>query len=214
MRKSIRGKELPFVHPFTAPASAAAFEALCAGMKKFNPELPESVAYDVASYCKHVVYPRNALLLDYGEMFEYVYFLIRGLVTSLEKVEGREHYNWFVSEGEVIIDGEESRMQARSRQKLVALAETECLVLHADDLQLLREKHPTFVLTELKLTRQHYMQAINRTKLVRMDATQKYQMLKEGYPKIVANVTVTALASFLGVSRKHLSAIMARDASK
>lgn len=183
-------------------------------LRKFSPELPESVAYDVAAYCKHFIYPKNTVLVDYGGMYEYMYFLIRGLVTSLEKEEGEEHYSWFASEGEIVIPFEESLTQTRSRQRLLALAETECLVLHADDLQMLREKHPSFMLIELKLTRQCCQHALNRTRWIRMDATQKYQMLKEHYPYIVARVTVTALASFLGVSRKHLSAIMSREASK
>ncbi|WP_423738039.1 Crp/Fnr family transcriptional regulator [Chitinophaga caseinilytica] len=211
MRKSTRGKVLPFDYPFTDTASASAFETLFTGLQKFNPELTEAVMSDIAIHCIHVLFKPNEIILDYGEICEYVYFAINGLVTSLEKEDGKEFNCWFMSDGDVIIAIDSFFMQHRSRERLVTLANTECIALHVDDLNMLREKHPSFAFLELMLTRYYYQQTFNRTKWLRKDARGKYQMLKAHYPTLIQRVTRVAIASFLGVSREHLNRILREE---
>lgn len=214
MQNITRGKVIPFDYPFTDPEPEAVFNLLFDGLKKFNPLLTQEAMKDIITHCIRISFKRNEIIVDYGERCEYVYFALKGLVTSLEMEDRKEYNCWFMSDGDVIIAIESFFMQTRSKERLVALEDTECIALHVEALNILRDKHPSFHLVELLLTRQYYQQAFNRTKWIRRRGTEKYQLLNEYYPNLTQRVTLGALASFLGVSRTQLYRIRRPRRSK
>ncbi|WP_109696597.1 Crp/Fnr family transcriptional regulator [Chitinophaga deserti] len=208
-RKPKRGKEIPFNYPFTQDYEREAFDGLYSGLRIYSSKLTEKVMLEVASYCSYHVYEKDAVVLDYGEVCEYVHFTLDGTVTALEKDEGKEHYCWFMTRGDVVIAIRSYLKQVSSKERLVALTKYTCISLHVNDLKMLSEKYPEVLLLDLKCTQHYYLQSFERTKWIRMSARKKYRMLKMYYPHLTKteNVTNKALASFLGICREHLTRI-------
>lgn len=214
MEKPRKGKEIPFNYPFAEPRAAVAFDQLYQGLKKFNPSFEQSIMTDIASYCQHVIFPKGATIVKHGEVCEHVYFCIKGLVTSIGLKKGEEFNLWFMTDGDMFISVRSFFYQERSAQKLRALEKTECIILNIKDLNMLRQKHPSFEYTELLITRHYYVLCEDRNFWLHFDALNRYLLLREQYPHIVTRVSKVALASHLGISRTHLTDIMKNNSPK
>lgn len=178
-----------------------------------HPKMSAQLVSDIREKCEVVRFKKKAIMVDYGETCKHVFFASRGLVRALFLREGgAEQTCWFMGENDIVIAVESFYSQKPSKERLVALEDTECIALHWDDLEAIYEKHVDFNIVGRKLTEFYYRQAIERTKWVCLSAKERYDVLFAEYPKFFGRVPDAALASYLGIDKATLSRI--RNAGK
>ncbi len=205
-----RGKELPFEFPFKQDHERAAFDGLVSGLKKFSPDLSEEVMLEVASYCSYLEFEKDAVLVDFREVCDHVYFTLDGTLTAYKvRKNGKGHYCWFMTAGDVVISVESFYSQYPSKERLFALTKSVCIALHVKDLHALSKKYPSVLELDLQCTRHYYILTYLRAEMIGMTGREKFETLLRDYPHLLKeeNVTNEALASFLGMTREYLSKI-------
>jgi CRP-like cAMP-binding protein len=175
--------------------------------KMLHPQISDILMLDIRERSRAVRFKRKALILDYGETCGHVFFAARGLVRALFQREGIEQTCWFMGEGDIVIAVESFYSQQPSKERLVALEDTDCIALAWDDLQTIYANHVEFNVIGRKLTEFYYRQAIERTKWVCLSAKERYELLFTDYPKFFNRVPDVALASYLGIDKSYLSRI-------
>ncbi len=209
-KKPKRGKELPFEFPYKEGYQEAAYDALVKRLRYFSPELKDEELHEVFSYCSYFEYEKDAILVDFGEVCDRVYFTLKGTLTAYKvKANGKDHYCWFMTKEDVVISVESFYLQIPSKEQLFALKESACVSLPARDLKMLSDKYPAVKELDLQCTRYYYLLSNRRNEMIGMTAREKFETLLRDYPHLTKeeNVTNTALASFLGMTREHLSKI-------
>ncbi|MRG45701.1 cyclic nucleotide-binding domain-containing protein [Chitinophaga sp. SYP-B3965] len=214
MNKSNRGQELPFEFPFTNPFMQTQFCNLFNMLRIYNPNFTREVMDVIIPFCKVFSFKKGNILLDYGEVCNYVYFAVSGLVTAIENPDGRERHCWFMVMGDVIISIDSFYTQSKSEEKLVALEDTICIALHVDDLEKLGLEYPSFLLVRSRLTEYYYREAYARSKWIGKKPAERYALLLEHYPRFFNRVSDKALASYLGVSPRTFTRIKTAHFSK
>lgn len=207
MNKPTRGRKVPFAFPFTDHSIESLFMALFAELQQFNLLLGQQEVNEIIACCEVVVFKKNDLMLDYGEICRHVYFAGEGLVAAMFINDGREKTCWYMAEGNVIIAIDSFYNQAPSEERLQALEQTTCVALHIEHLTTLTKKYPEFLWVENMLTRRYYQQASARAKWVHCSAADRYALLLENYPNLNNRVSDASLASYLGISKVHFSRI-------
>lgn len=214
MNKSNRGSEIAFEFPLTTPSMQQLFNGLYNRLRAHNPDFSREVMDAIIPDCKLFSYKKGNILLDYGEVCNYVYFAVSGLVTAIENTDGRERNCWFMCQEDVIIAIDSFYDQAKSDEKLQALEDTVCIALHVDHLERLCAEHPSFLLVRTRLTERYYREAYARSKWIGKKPAERYALLLQHYPRFFNRVSDKALASYLGVSQRTLTRIKTAHFSK
>lgn len=175
--------------------------------KMFHPQISDELMQDIRDRCSVVRFKKKAVILDYEQTCGHCFFAARGLVRALFLRKGVEQTCWFMGEGDIVIAVESFYSQLPSKERLVALEDTDCIALAWNDLQAIYAKHVDFNIIGRRLTENYYRQAIERTKWVCLSAKERYRVLFRDYPKFMNRVPDAALASYLGIDKSTLSRI-------
>lgn len=175
--------------------------------KELYPAISDDLARDIRDLCVVVRFRKRMVILDYEQTCRHCFFAARGLVRALFLRKGVEQTCWFMGEGDIVIAVESFYGQQPSKERLVALEDTDCIALAWDDLQHIYNKHVDFNIIGRKLTEIYYRQAIERTKWMCLTAKERYHLLFRDYPKFMNRVPDSALASYLGIDKSTLSRI-------
>lgn len=183
------------------------FDAMFHMFRSMQPKMYDELVLDIRDRCEVVRFKKKSIIIDYGETCRHVFFAGQGLVRALFLRDGMDQTCWFMGEQDIVIAVESFYAQQPSKERLVALEDTDCIALHWDDLQFIYDKHESFNRIGRLLTEFYYRQAIERTKWVCLSAKERYQKLFEDYPKFIGRVPDVYLASYLGIDKATLSRI-------
>jgi CRP-like cAMP-binding protein len=157
--------------------------------------------------------------LDKGEYFltnnkicQYSAFVISGVLRHfLIDTKGNEKITQFSLPGEFVSDCESFIHQKPSDYNIQAIENCELVVFKNASLQDLSSENPKFD----KIGRQVTHQILSNYKehvmlLLNYSPQEKYQYILDNKPELVANISVTHLAQFLGLTRETLSRLRGR----
>lgn len=95
-----------------------------------------------------------------------------------------------------------------SVEYIQALADSELLVIPKDQIDQLLEKNPSWIHFLKIIAEQQYLELEGRVfQLQRDSAQERYQNLIENQPEYIRQISVQHLASYLGITQRHLSRI-------
>ena len=122
--------------------------------------------------------------------------------------KGEDYTGWFVKEGDFLTEYASFHYQRPSLENIIALEDTELLVMDYAQLQDLYAQFPAFD----RLCRRLYEKQMADIKQrilfrVRHPARVRYQQLLTQHPALVQRVPLKFLASYLGITDSTLSRI-------
>ena len=179
-------------------------------LKSFFPNLEEE---SLDAFMKHASYlksTKGAKLISEGKRHRYFYLILKGGVKSYYSKESREVCTWFAFKNEVI--GTITTYEGLPSKETIELLE---------DSELIKfniEKIKELTLTDLSISHLMNVIIIEHTlyleerlyQLQFMTSKKRYKVLYESTPEIFQEVSLTDIASYLGVTRETLSRIRSK----
>jgi len=135
-------------------------------------------------------------------------FILKGLFQYYYIKDGREVTTYITGDNSFLISLNSFFKQQPSREFVRALADSDLLLIHYDDLQKLKQGNEAF--------RSFYITALEglatamddtRTNLIILSAEERYALLLKEEPALLQQIPLQYLASILGVTPRHLSRI-------
>jgi CRP-like cAMP-binding protein len=179
-------------------------------LKSFFPNLGEE---SLDAFMKHASYlksTKGTKLISEGKRHRYFYLILKGSVKSYYSKESREVCTWFAFKNEVI--GTITTYEGLPSKETIELLE---------DSELIKfniEKIKELTLTDLSISHLMNVIIIEHTlyleerlyQLQFMTSKKRYKVLYESTPEIFQEVSLTDIASYLGVTRETLSRIRSK----
>ncbi|MGH1336891.1 MAG: Crp/Fnr family transcriptional regulator [Aureispira sp.] len=158
--------------------------------------------------CKPLTYKRKDFLLQAGQTCKGVYFIEKGLLGLYQIKEGKEVYQDFFFEGNFATAIISLSKGIPSEQFLVALEPTTIFYCSKDSLLELYAVSPHFQAFGRALLEQLLVAKTSFIALQTMlSAKEKYQYILEEEPRLIQEVPLQYLSSYLGMARETLSRI-------
>ena len=179
-------------------------------LKSFFPNLGEE---SLDAFMKHASYlksTKGTKLISEGKRHRYFYLILKGSVKSYYSKESREVCTWFAFKNEVI--GTITTYEGLPSKETIELLE---------DSELIKfniEKIKELTLTDLSISHLMNVIIIEHTlyleerlyQLQFMTSKKRYKVLYKSTPEIFQEVSLTDIASYLGVTRETLSRIRSK----
>lgn len=156
--------------------------------------------------CKEV--PANQYLLRVGEVCDYTYIMLSGLVRIFYEKNGEEINSMFIEENDFFIATDSFYSRKPGDLNIQALQPSLIARIHHDKLQQLYIRYPHLNFVGRVITEQYFRKSEERlTVLRRQSAEDRYLFMLQHYPSLVNRVPVKYLASYLGMTFETLSRI-------
>ena len=179
-------------------------------LKSFFPNLEEE---SLDAFIKHASYlksTKGTKLISEGKRHRYFYLILKGGVKSYYSKESREVCTWFAFKNEVI--GTITTYEGLPSKETIELLEDSELIKF--NIEKIKE------LTHTDLSISHLMNVIiiehtlyleeRLYQLQFMTSKKRYKVLYKSTPEIFQEVSLTDIASYLGVTRETLSRIRSK----
>ena len=150
-------------------------------------------------------------MISEGKRHHYIYLILKGSVKSYYSKESKEVCVWFSLENEII--GTTSTIQGgASKETLELLEDSELVKLNIEKIKELAQTDLSISNLLNNLWEEHAIFLEERLyQLQFMNSHERYKVLIKNTPEILQRVSLTDIASFLGLSRETLSRIRAKN---
>ena len=179
-------------------------------LKSYFPILEEESLNDIVKHSSYLKSTKGTQLISEGKRHHYIYFIVKGSVKSYYSKESKEVCVWFSLENEII--GTTSTIQGgASKETLELLEDSELIKLNIEKIKELAQTDLSISNLLNNLLEEHAIFLEERLyKLQFMNSHERYKVLIKNTPEILQRVSLTDVASFLGLSRETLSRIRAK----
>jgi len=152
---------------------------------------------------------KGELLLKENEVCNEIVFIKKGLLRSyFYNHQGDEITNCFAFENEFMASFSSFITQDIAEENIQALADTEFQVLSRESLEQLYQSNIRWQEIGRKLTEMEYVTLQKRMiSFQKLSATQRYEELYKNHQKYLQLIPLQYLASYLGITPRHLSRI-------
>jgi CRP/FNR family transcriptional regulator, anaerobic regulatory protein len=158
---------------------------------------------------------KGGYLLRAGEVCNYVTFINKGFFRIYHTVGDEERTANFAFDGNYVTDYSSFVSRLPSADNIVAMEDAEVLNLHYDDLQKAYEQYPVWQKFGRKVAEYIILFMADRNRsLLFLTPEQYYIKVMKDRPKVIANVPLKYIASYLGVTPEALSRIRKRMSVK
>ena len=167
----------------------------------------------IVKYSSFLESIKGTKLISEGERHHYIYLIIKGSVKSYyskDSKDSKEVCVWFSLENEII--GTTSTIQGdTSKETIELLEDSELIKLNIEKIKELTQTDLSISNVLNSLWEEHATFLEERLyQLQFMNSQERYKALIKDNPEILQRVSLTDIASFLGVSRETLSRIRAK----
>ena len=170
---------------------------------------PELLSQLVA-LTKRVDIKRGQKVVREGAYSPYSYLIIRGSARSYYLKDAKEIVNWFALEEEIAVSMDNYNGE-KSRETIVFMEDSHCLRFDLEKWKLLEKKEAIVAHLSNKLL-QDYISFVDKhaRNLAKREGIARYQYLLKENPEYFLRISVTHLASYLGMSRENLSRLRSK----
>lgn len=165
-------------------------------------------AYDVfMNFVIKKEYPKGEILIEHGKKNEFVFFLISGSAKSYNFKDSKQICLWFAFESDCIATIR-SFDDLISQETVELLEDSELIQIKLGDLMTLSNQFTSISSLMLQLLKEHILFLEYKLNgLQFMTSAERYDKLIRDYPEVLQRVSLTDIASYLGISRETLSRI-------
>ena len=176
------------------------------GFQSISKELKQ----ELEKYFSILSLPKKSILIREGGKHQYAYFMVKGGVRSYFLKDGVEVNSYFAFENELIASLPIQQNMV-SRETIELLEDSEIIAIDLNKLKPLMYSSLE-VSNFLNIMLEDYVIYLeNRlTHIQMLTAKEKYDNLLKSDPKIFQRVSLTHIASYLGISRETLSRMRAK----
>jgi CRP-like cAMP-binding protein len=161
---------------------------------------------EVAKCCDYLKLPKGTKLIQEGKRHPFFYIINRGCVKSYYQNEEKQICSWFAFENEVIstmksFDGQPSN------ETIKLLEDSELIRFHTKSVKTLAESNISVARLINKFIIEHTEFLEELLYIKSKPSKERYDYFIIAEPQLLQRVSLTDLASFLGISRETLSRI-------
>ena len=151
----------------------------------------------------------NDRLVQVGELDNEIFYVVKGGLRKYSLMDHREITLDFFFEDEVVFP-KNSHPESHTDYFLEAIEETQIYQISLANFNRVKDISPRMSQLEIKVLELAHEQALNRLEEFQsLNATERYLKLFERSPKIIKNVKLKHIASYLGINNASLSKIRA-----
>lgn len=188
-----------------------AFEKTLDFFYELNDEIKDEL-WDKASIIK---YKKGDYVLNQNQVEKYITFLYLGSIRAFQLQDDDDISLDFRFSGDIITAYTSYISQKPSPVAIQALSDSIVIKIHKDSIEQLYEKHHSFEHLGRLISEYFYLRRIEREiEILSHSAEERYAKLIEKNPKLVAEIPVKFLASYIGIRKQSLSRIRAKFAKK
>jgi CRP-like cAMP-binding protein len=176
-------------------------------LKSLFPDLEEESLNALMKHSSYLKYEKGTKLILEGKTHGYFYLILNGGVKSYYLKESREVCMWFAFEKEAIgtITTYEGLL---SKETIELLQDSELIRFEIEKIKELSRTDISIIHLLNNLIIEHTLCIEERLyQLQFMSSKERYKVLLETTPEILQTVSLTDIASYLGISRETLSRI-------
>jgi CRP-like cAMP-binding protein len=152
-------------------------------------------------------YPKGKILIEHGKKNEFVFFLISGSAKSYNYKDSKQICLWFAFESDCIATIR-SLDDLISQETVELLEDSELIQIKLGDLMTLSNQFTSISSLMVQLLKEHILFLEYKLNgLQFMTSEERYDKLVRDYPEVLQRVSLTDIASYLGISRETLSRI-------
>ncbi len=172
-------------------------------------EIPEKEWIYIQSFFKEEHFDKGDHLLRAGEIPEYIYFCISGLVRMYYTTENGVEYNKsFCQKNEFVTSYSAGLLRIPSLLSIQTLESSDFVALPFTILPNLLERHPSWERLNRKLVEMLYIKKEQKEmQLLLLSAEQRYRAFLDEYSHQEKNIPNYHIASYLGITPVALSRI-------
>ena len=165
-------------------------------------------AYDVfMNFAIEKEYPKGEILIEHGKKNEFIFFLISGSAKSYNFKDSKQICLWFAFESDCIATIR-SLDDLISQETVELLEDSELIQIKLGDLMTLSNQFTSISSLMVQLLKEHILFLEYKLNgLQFMTSEERYAKLIRDYPEVLQRVSLTDIASYLGISRETLSRI-------
>lgn len=152
---------------------------------------------------------KGSYFVQEGQKCSEVAFIVSGIFRSFYTSQAGDEITYcFRFPGELIAAYSSFITGNGSLENLQALSSAELWVIKRKDIDLLVEENPNWVKFLKVIAEQNYLELENRVFQLQRDSAQtRYEHLVQNHPEFIRQVPLQYLASYLGITQRHLSRI-------
>jgi CRP-like cAMP-binding protein len=182
--------------------------SLIAFLKKFREISPADEAI-IAAACKQKTYKENDYLFTGGKICREIFFVYKGVLRIMTLNEnGKELTHFFVPENRFCSILNSFTNQVPAAENIVAACDAEVLVITYTRLRQLYIQLPYLEPLIMKIIQQALLDKIAvKNSCLGRDSSTRYEMFVTKQPDVAHRVSLTDVASYLGITLQSLSRI-------
>ncbi|MGZ9735489.1 Crp/Fnr family transcriptional regulator [Flavobacterium sp. GNP002] len=144
-----------------------------------------------------------------GETCKQVAFVLTGSLRSYFTSDKDEEVTYCITFPNSLMTAYSSFLTAQpTMENIQAITKTELLIIPKDKFEKLIQQNPNWVYFLKTIAERQYIELEKRIfQLQKSDATKRYSDLMKNHPEYVQKIPLQYLASYLGISQRHLSRI-------
>lgn len=183
-------------------------ETILNSISNSHSKLSSKCQLDLLKTTKILSLKKGTLLVRDGQFSNKTYYIISGAARAYYLKNGKDISDWFAFENEFISPIISYFTNKPSPHYIELLEDSVLLELTKEDVEMISNKHHDFerliriVVTKTMLSLQERISSILFQK-----AEQRYEQLLKTYPTITQRVSLTHIASYLGITLETLSRI-------
>jgi len=179
-------------------------------IKSIFPNMDEEPIEKITVHATFLKYNKRTKLISEGKSHHYFYFIVNGSVKSYYQKDLKEVCLWFAFENEVV--STIKTFEGKPSNETIELLEDSSLIqLKTKPIKELAKTDLSISQWIMDLITDHAIFLEERLyQLQFMNTQERYKALINIAPEILQRVSLTDIASFLGVSRETLSRIRAK----
>lgn len=173
--------------------------------------LSEPLQARINGILKEELLPKKHTLLHEGQIERRIYFIKKGFARAYHFQNDKEYTSWFMGEGDLMVSIYSFFTRKAAQETIELLEDSVIQSVTWEELQELYRDFVEFNIVGRILTEQYYVKSEERAISLRtLSATERYAALIASFPEILKKVSVTHIASYLGISQETLSRIRAK----
>ena len=178
-------------------------------LEEIQPLTPEA-REAILLLCSLIPISKNQNLQEIGQKCRTIYFVKEGLARIYYLKDGIEVTEYFAFENDLIIRAESLFTGKPSLKAIQALEDTVFIGIPADQLFALFDVFPETERLFRKIIEQAYVATVNRMEAIQFhSAEERYAQLLAENPKLIQQIPLKYIASYLGITQVSLSRIRA-----
>ena len=179
-------------------------------LKSYFSNLKEESLNSIVKHSSYLKSSKGTKLIPEGKRHHYFYLMLKGGVKSYYLKDSKQVCTWFAFENEII--GTTSSIKGlASKETIELLEDSELVRFQSEKINELTQTNLSISNLMSDIWSDHAVFLEERLyQLQFMDSDEKYKALILQNPEILQRVSLTDIASFLGVSRETLSRIRAK----